>query len=82
MEIGKSNHEMAEFSILGEFRRGASKNCWFVFERADYEVFRTVVERVPTVSVLKGKMVQESWMLLKKEDLEVQEQTVLLSAIR
>lgn len=43
------------------------------FQRTDFELFRTLVGRVPWDSVLKGKGIQEGWLLLKKEVLEPQE---------
>ena len=46
------------------------------FQRTDFELFRTLVGRVPWDSVLKGKGIQEGWLLLKKEVLEPQEQAV------
>ena len=45
---------------------------------ADFKLFRTLIGRIPSESVLKGKGVQEGWMLLKKEVLKVQEQAVPL----
>ena len=51
------------------------------FQRADFDLFRALVARVPWESLLKGKGVQEAWMLLKTEILKVQEQAVL-SAVK
>ena len=48
------------------------------FCRADFELFRTLVGRVPWDSVLKSKGVDEGWLLLKKEVFEGQEQAVPL----
>ena len=58
---------MVEFSILGEVRMGVSKTAALAFWMADFELFRTLVGRVPWESVLKGRGAQEGWMLLKKE---------------
>ncbi|KAK4818819.1 hypothetical protein QYF61_019856 [Mycteria americana] len=46
------------------------------FRRADFDLFRTLVERVPWETVLKGKGVQEGWACFKKEVLKAQEQAV------
>ena len=46
------------------------------FKRADFDPFRTLVAQVPWESLLKGKGVQEAWMLLKVEILKAQKQTV------
>jgi len=54
------------------------KTATLNFQRMDFELFRTLVGRVTWDSVLKSKGVQESWSLLKKEVLEVEEQSVSL----
>ena len=71
--LGLSNHEMIEFSVLGEVRKGVSKTTTLNFRRADFGLFRSLVNRVPWEAVLKGKGVQEGWMLFKKEVLKAQE---------
>ena len=46
--FGQSDHEIAEFSILGEVRRGGgSKTATLDFWRVDFELFRTLVGRIP-----------------------------------
>jgi len=42
----------------------------------DFELFRTLVERIPWDSVLKGEGLQEGWVLLKKKVLKTQEKAV------
>uniref|UniRef100_A0A8B9C3Y3 Reverse transcriptase domain-containing protein n=1 Tax=Anser brachyrhynchus TaxID=132585 RepID=A0A8B9C3Y3_9AVES len=74
--LGQSDREMVQFSILGEVRKGTSKTAVLDFRRADFELFRTLVGRVPWEEVLKGKGVQEGWALLKKEILMAQERSV------
>ena len=66
-----------EFSVLGEVRRRDSKTL--DFWRADFELFRRLVGRVPWGSVLESKGVQDGWLLFKKEVFKVQEQAVPLS---
>jgi len=46
------------------------------FWRADFGLFRMLVERVPWERVLKNKRVQDSWTFFKEEVLKAQEQTV------
>ena len=70
---------MVEFSILGGARRGNSKTATLDFRRADFELFRRLVGRVPWGSVLESKGVQDDWLLFKKEVLKAQEQAVPLS---
>ncbi|KAK4830740.1 hypothetical protein QYF61_013190 [Mycteria americana] len=43
------------------------------FQRADFGLFRSLVDRVPWEAVLKGKGVQEDWTFFKKEILKAQE---------
>ena len=52
--LGQGDDEMAKFSILNEVRRGASKTATLDFQRANYELFRTLLGRIPWESVLKG----------------------------
>jgi len=60
-----SNHEIVEFSILGDVRRVTSKTAVLNFKRVDFDLFRTLVARVPWESLLKNKGVQEAWTLLR-----------------
>ena len=57
--LGQSDHKMVKFSVLGEVRKRVNKTATLVFWRADFELFRALVERVPWESVLKGKVIQE-----------------------
>jgi len=45
--FGQSDHEIAEISISGEVRRGASKTTTLDFQRVNFELLRTMVGRVP-----------------------------------
>ena len=80
MEAGnclrQSNHEIIEFSILGDVRRVISKTAIWNFQRADFDRLRMLVAGVPWGSLLKGKGVQEAWMLFKMDILKAQEQAV------
>lgn len=57
--LGHSNHEIMEFSVLGEVRRGTSRTATLDLCQADFGLLRTLTDRVPWESVLKGKVVQE-----------------------
>ncbi|KAK4815696.1 hypothetical protein QYF61_006679 [Mycteria americana] len=74
--LGQSDHEMIEFLIRGEAARGVSKTATLDFRRADFGLFRRLVERVPWEAALMGKGVQEGWTFLKEEVLKAQEQAV------
>jgi len=73
---GLRNHELIDFSVHGEVKRGASKTTTMDFWRAAFGLFRMLVKRVPWERVLKGKGVQAGWTFFKKEVLKAQEQAV------
>ena len=74
--LGQRDHEIVELSVLGNGRRVTSKTATLNFQRADFDLFRMLVTQVPLESLLKGKVVQEAWMLLKMEILKAQGQAV------
>ena len=80
--LGQSNHEIVEFSILGDVRRVTSKTAILNFQKADFDLFRMLVARILWESLLKGKGVQEAWTLLKMEILKAQKQAVPEWAVR
>lgn len=57
--LGQSDHETVDFSFLGDVRRRDSKTATLGFQKADFELFRILMERVPWDLVLKSKGVQE-----------------------
>jgi len=65
--LGLSDHEMTEFSILGELRMGISKTTTMDFRRSDFGLFRMLVERVSWEAVLEDKGVQEGWRFFKEK---------------
>ena len=75
---GRSDHETVKFSILDEVTRGPSKTAALDFWKVSTELFRTLVRSVLWDSLLKGKWVQEGWLLLRKEVLKVQKQAIAL----
>ena len=74
--LGHSDHEIIEFSVLREARKGLSRTDILEFQRADFVLFRHQLDRIPWELVLKGIGVQEGWVLFKKEVLMKQEQAV------
>ncbi len=56
--LGQSDHEIVEFSILGDVRRITSRTAILNFKRAEFDLFRTLVARVTWESLLKGNGVQ------------------------
>ena len=45
--LGQCDHDVVEFLILAGVRRGNSKTATLDFLRADFELFRRLVGRVP-----------------------------------
>ena len=45
--LGLSDHEMIEFSVPGEIKRGTSKITTMDFRRAEFGLFGMLVDRVP-----------------------------------
>ncbi|KAK4818855.1 hypothetical protein QYF61_020074 [Mycteria americana] len=74
--LGQSDHEMIEFLLLREVRRGVSRTATLEFRRVDFGLFRRLVDRVPWEAALTGKGVQEGWTFFKEEVLKAQEQAV------
>ncbi|TRZ06605.1 hypothetical protein HGM15179_020502, partial [Zosterops borbonicus] len=74
--LGHSDHEIIEFSIFGEMRRNINKTFTLDFRRADFGLFRQLIQRVPWEAALKKKGAQERWAYFKTEILRAQEQTV------
>ena len=52
---------MLDFLILVEPQRGVSRIATLDFRRADFNLFRTMVERVPRDVVLETVGAQEGW---------------------
>ncbi|PKU28704.1 rna-directed dna polymerase from mobile element jockey-like [Limosa lapponica baueri] len=73
--LGHSDHEMIEFLILVEIRRVVSRTATLDFRKADFGLFRGLVDGVPWEAVLKAKGVQEGWTFFKKEVLKQSWQT-------
>lgn len=62
---------MTEILILSEVRKGVNKTSALDFQRVDYGLSRTLIQRVPWETVLNNKGVQEDWMSFKKDILKV-----------
>ena len=59
--LGLSNHKMLDFSILVGPQKGVSRTATLDFQRADFNLFRTMVESVPWEVVLESVGDQEGW---------------------
>ncbi|KAJ7428451.1 hypothetical protein WISP_01229 [Willisornis vidua] len=74
--LGHSDHETIEFSILRDARRAINKPSTLDFQRADFGLFRRLIQSIAWKTTLENKGVQEGWMYFKKEVLSAQEQVV------
>ena len=74
--LRQSDHEMLDFSILVEPQRGVSRTATLDFRRADFNLYRTMVERVPWEVVLESVGAQEGWEYFKETVLKVQDLTI------
>ncbi|KAK4830584.1 hypothetical protein QYF61_011819 [Mycteria americana] len=76
--LGHSDHKMIRVfdSWRSKEEEEVSRTATLNFWRADFGLFRSLVDRVPWEAVLKGKGVQEGWTFFKKEILKMQEQAV------
>ncbi|PKU40554.1 rna-directed dna polymerase from mobile element jockey-like [Limosa lapponica baueri] len=74
--LGYRDREMIEFLILREVRRGVSRTAIMDFQRADFGLFKSLLDRVPWEAALKGKGVQEGWTFFREEVLKAQQQAV------
>jgi len=72
------NVQCPEFSILAEVNRGVSKTTTMEFWRAEFGLFRTLVEKVHWERALKDERVHKDRMFFKEEVLKAQEQAVLM----
>ena len=67
---------MIDLSILVEAWRGVSRTATLDFQRTDFNLFRTMVERVPWEVLLEGVGAQEGWQYFPEVILKVQELTI------
>ena len=57
--LGCSDHEMIKFSILRETKRGVSKTATLDFWRANFDLFKRLINKIPWEAALKDMGVQE-----------------------
>jgi len=69
---------MIEFLFLREVRRGVSRTATLDIRRADFGLFRGLVDKSPLGGSSEGQGVQEGWTFFKKKIFKVQSQSVLL----
>ena len=71
--LGSNDHEMVEFRNLQEGSRPISSIKTLDFRRANFGLFKELIEGIQWVGALEGRGVQESWSLFKHHFLYAQE---------
>ncbi|KAM9654465.1 uncharacterized protein ACIBXB_005124 [Morphnus guianensis] len=74
--LGCSDHEMVEVKILRAARRVHHKLTTMNFRRAEFDLFRDLLGRVPWDKDLEGRETQESWLIFKDHLFQAQEQCI------
>jgi len=74
--LGCSDHERVEFKILRAVRRVHSELTTLDFRRADFGLFRDLLDRVAWHKGLEGRGAQESWLIFRDHLLQDQERCV------
>lgn len=67
---------MVEFKILRVGRRMSNELTTLYFRRADFDLFRDLLERVLWDKHLEGRGKPESWLIFKDRVLQVQGQRI------
>ena len=61
-----SNHKIMEFRNLREGNQAERRITTLDFRKADFDLFRDMLGRVPCDTVLGRRWVQESWLFFKE----------------
>jgi len=77
--LGCSDHEMVKFRVLHGGSRAINRITALDLRRAKFGLFRELLGGIPWVRALKGRWVQECWLLFKCHFLHAQEQCIPLS---
>lgn len=74
--LGCSDHELVAFRMFRAARRTHSKLITLDIRRTDFVLFGDLLCRVPWEKDLKGRGVQESWLIFKDHLLQAQERCI------
>jgi len=69
--LGCCNYEMVELRILRGGRIVKNQLITLDFRRADFDLFRNLLDRVAWDQVLGGRGAQERWLIFKDKLLQV-----------
>jgi len=71
-----SNHEVVEFRISYGWNRMQSRVTTLDFSRANFGLFKQLLEEIPWDRVLEGKGAQDSWLAFKICFFQAQDQSI------
>jgi len=74
--LDHSDHETVEFNIFSVMRRKVSRVVTLGFKKANFNLFRGLVNSVPWESAFEGLGVHECWSVFKNHLLKAQEQAI------
>ena len=73
---GCNDHTMIEFMVWRNMRQAKSKISMLNFRKANFQLFRELVNKTPWEMVFMGKGAEQSWQIFKEAFLRVQELSI------
>ena len=74
--LGCSDHVMVGFTSLKNIGQAKSKIRKLNFRKANFQLFRELVNKMPWETVLKSEVVEQSWQIFKEAFLRAQELSI------
>ena len=74
--MGCSDQAMVEFMLQRDMRREKGRNRMLNFRKADFQLFRELVNKIPWETVLTGKGAEQSWQIFKEAFFRVHELSI------
>jgi len=74
--LGCSDHAMVESMHQRDMRQVKSKIRMLNFRKADFQLFRELVNKIPWETVLTGKGAEQSWQIFKEAFFRVHELSI------
>ncbi|KAJ7425634.1 hypothetical protein BTVI_02330 [Pitangus sulphuratus] len=75
--LGCSDHALVEFAVLRDMGQVRSTVRPLNFRKADFQLFKEIVNRTPMETVLRDKGVEQSWQIFKGDFHRAQEPVIL-----
>jgi len=74
--LGCNDDTMIEFMVWRNMRQAKSKISMLNFRKANFQLFRELVNKTPWEMVFMGKGAEQSWQIFKEAFLRVQELSI------